>query len=190
MNLLLIYIEYFKIGLFSVGGGLATLPFVFRMADGLFTFITKQGWLDRQMAGNFIAIAQSSPGAVGVDIAAQIGFQYSGIPGAIIAPLGLITPAIIVILIIARILKKFKENKVVNSIFSSLRPAAAGLLVSAGFGIWKLCLYNSGAVHLNEIILWKEFGIFTVIFFFIYKFKGHPIIYIAAGAVTGILFGL
>ena len=188
MNLILIYAEFFKVGLFAVGGGLATLPFLFRMADGHFTFIILRDWLDQQMIGNFIAIAQSSPGAIGVNMAAQIGFHYSGIAGAIITPLGLTSPAIIIIMIIARMLQSFKENRIVNSVFSGLRPAAGGLLAAAGFSIWKLSLYNAEGLGWHEILRWKECLIFAVFFFLIYKLKGNPIIYIAAGAAAGIIF--
>jgi chromate transporter len=190
MNLLLIYAEFFKIGLFAVGGGLATLPFLFQMADGRFTFIDQSGWLNREMVGNFLAIAQSSPGAIGVNVAAQAGFRYAGIAGGLSAALGLVSPAIVIITIVARMLRTFKENKTVVSIFSGLRPAAGGLLTAAGFGAWKLSLYNGNAAQWYEILRWKECAVFAALFFLIQKFKGHPVIYIAIGATAGILLGL
>jgi chromate transporter len=183
MNFLLLYAEFFKIGLFAVGGGLATLPFLFQMAD-------KYEWLSREMVGNFLAIAQSSPGPVGINMAAQAGFQCGGIIGGFLAPLGLISPAILIITIIARMLRSFKDNKTVASVFSGLRPAAAGLLAAAGLGAWKLALYNQDAAVWYRLLRWKESLIFAVLFCIIWKYKGHPIIYIAAGAVTGIALGL
>ena len=190
MNLLLLYAEYYKIGLFAIGGGLATLPFVFRLADGYSTFINQTGWLSREAVGNFIAIAQSSPGAIGINIAAQTGFQYAGITGGIVAAFGLASPAIVTIIVIARILKAFKENRIVASVFSGLRPAAAGMLVTAGFSIWKLSLYNINSTHLYNILKWKECALFVVLIILIYKFKAHPVLYIAIGAITGIILGL
>jgi chromate transporter len=190
MNLLLIYAEFFKIGLFSVGGGLATLPFLFQMADNHFTFIGQSGWLNREMVGNFLAVAQSSPGAIGVNVAAQTGFRYAGIAGGFAAALGLVSPAIVVITFVARMVWTFQENKRLVSVFSGVRPAAGGLLTAAGFGAWKLSLYNSNAAQWYRILRWKECLLFAALFLVIQKFKGHPIIYIAAGALAGILLGL
>jgi chromate transporter len=183
VNLLLVYFVFFKIGIFAVGGGLATLPFLFQMAD-------RYDWLTREMVGNFLAIAQSSPGAVGVNMAAQTGFQYGGIAGAYLAALGLVSPAIAVICAAARMLQKFRENSIVVSVFAGLRPAAAGLLASAGFGVWKLALYNEGAASWQECIRWKEAALFAAIFLLIFRLKGHPVIYIALGAAAGVLLRL
>ncbi|MDR0475993.1 MAG: chromate transporter [Treponema sp.] len=190
MNILLIYAEFFKVGIFAVGGGLATLPFLFQMADGRFTFIRQAGWLNREMLGNFLAIAQCSPGAIGVNMAAQAGFRYSGIAGGVLAALGLISPAIIIIALIARALKSFKENKTVASVFTGLRPAATGILCAAGFGVWKLALYNSEGAVFYEIIRWRECIVLAAIFLLVYKFKSHPTLYIALGAIAGIALGL
>jgi chromate transporter len=190
VSLLFLYAEFFKIGIFAVGGGLATLPFLFQMADNRFMFIQQTGWLDREMIGNFLAIAQCSPGAVGVNMAAQTGFQYGGVPGGILAALGLISPAIIIISVVSRALKSFKENKVIVSIFSGLRPAAAGILCAAGFSVWKLALYNSEGILWHEIIRWRECIICAMLFLLICRFKWHPVIYIALGAIAGITLGL
>ena len=183
MNLLLIYFEFFKIGLFAVGGGLATLPFLLRMAD-------TYDWLTREMVGNFLAIGQSMPGAIGTNMAVQVGYQYAGIPGAVFAILGLITPAIILISLIARVIHSFKENKIVASVFSTVRPAAAGLLGAAGLVTMQLALYNENFRIWQEILRYRECFIFIMLFVMIYKLKGHPIIYIAVGAIAGLVFGL
>ena len=183
MTLLFLYLEFFKIGLFAVGGGLATLPFLFQMAD-------KYEWLTREMIGNFLAIAQSAPGPVGVNMAAQTGFQAAGAAGGLLAALGLVSPAIVIITLTARVLLSIKENKIVASVFSGLRPAAAGLLAAAGFGAMKLALVNSDAAFGIELLRVKECIIFAALFLLIYKLKGHPVIYIAVGAAVGILLRL
>jgi chromate transporter len=187
MNLLLLYAEFFKIGIFSVGGGLATLPFLYKLAD-------KYEWLTREKIADFLAIAQSAPGAIGVNMSAQVGFQGGGIPGALLAAFGLISPAIILITIIARIFKAFKENTIVTRVFSGLRPAASGLLAAAGFSAWKLSLYNSGAAFWYETIRWREGLIFIILSICVIIFRkkrfSHPVLYIAVGAATGILLGL
>ena len=192
MSLVLLYIEFFKIGVFAVGGGLATLPFLFLMANDRFTFIQQTGWIKTEQIGNFLAIAQCSPGAIGVNVCAQTGFIYGGVPGGIVAVLGLISPAIIIISVIARALQSLKENKVSAAVFSGLRPAAAGLLSAAGLGVWRLALYNpaAGESAWHEIIRWREGLVCLAIFLLIVKFKRHPVVYVALGAIAGIALGL
>jgi chromate transporter len=190
VSYLLIYAEFFKVGIFAVGGGLATLPFLFQMADGRFTFIRQAGWLNHEMIGNFLAIAQCSPGAIGINMGTQAGFRYSGIASGALAALGLISPAIIIITLVARALKSFKENKIAASVFAGLRPAATGILCTASFGVWKLALYNSEGAAFYEIIRWRECLLLTAIFLLVYKFKSHPALYIALGAIAGIVLRL
>ena len=173
-----------------MGGGLATLPFLFFMAHDRFTFIQQTGWLSTEQVGNFLAIAQCSPGAIGVNVAAQAGFQYGGIGGGILAVLGLISPAIVVIAIVTRVLLSLKENKIAISVFSGLRPAAAGLLCAAGWGVWRLAFYNPNGIAWHEIVRWRDGLIGAAIFLLVIKFRRHPIMYIALGAAAGILFGL
>jgi len=189
VNLFLLYLEFFKIGIFAVGGGLATLPFLFLMAQDRFSFIRQTGWLSAKQIGSFLAIAQCSPGAVGVNVTAQTGFQYGGVVGGFLAALGLISPAVIVIAILARALQSFKENKTAVSVFSGLRPAAAGLLCAAGWGVWRLALYNGNGSTWYECIRWREGLVCVAIYLLIVKFRIHPVIYIALGAAAGILLG-
>ena len=188
MKLLYLFATFFKIGLFSIGGGLATLPFLFEIADN-----TKAGgspWLTRGMIGDMLAVAQSLPGAIGANLSAYTGLHYAGIPGGYISALGLVAPSIIIIIIVAKMLQAFKESAVVKSVFSGFRPAATGLLSAAGFGAIALCLWNAAAPVWYNSIRCKETLIFAVLFFFIYKFKKHPIIYIIAAGAIGVLFKL
>ncbi|MDR0447507.1 MAG: chromate transporter [Treponema sp.] len=187
MNLLLLYAEFVKIGLFSFGGGLATLPFLYNMAE-------RYDWLKPEDIGNCLAIAQSSPGAIGVNTCTQIGYLAAGIPGAIIAPLGLISPAIIVIVIVARILTAFKENTVVNAVFEGLRPAALGLISSAGFAVTALSLYSMDSRNRAGIwyggFQWKEVILFAILYGLIWKLKKHPMVYVALAGIAGVILGL
>jgi chromate transporter len=183
VNLPVLFFEFCKIGLFSVGGGLATLPFLFELAD-------KAPWLTHEGIGNFLAVANSSPGAIGVNLSALVGFEAGGVPGLCTAALGLILPAIITITIIARMFQAFKENRIVVSVFSGLRPAAAALLVSAGLSAWKLILYNPGFSPWFRILKWREFIIFAGFSLIIYKFKLHPIVCVISAAVLGVALGL
>ncbi|MDR0722514.1 MAG: chromate transporter [Treponema sp.] len=183
MTLLWLFAEFFKIGVFSVGGGLATLPFLYQLAD-------TYAWISPELIGNMQAVAQSLPGAIGVNMATYTGFLCRGIPGAAVAVLALISPSIIVILIIARMLQTFKENQVVIAVFSGLRPAAGGLLCAAGFGSLKRSLYQGAAPVWYESLRWRECLLFLVLFLLIFKGKKHPIIYIAAAGVAGMVLGL
>jgi chromate transporter len=181
--LLLLLVEFFQIGLFSVGGGLATLPFLYRLAD-------KYDWLDHGTIADMIAIAESTPGAIGVNLATYTGFQCAGIPGALAATLGIVSPSIIVILIVARVLQGFKENAAVKAVFSGLRPAAVGLIAAAGLGVIALSLYDPAAPVWYEGPRWRECLLFAALFPLIYKFKKHPVLYIAAAGIAGAALGL
>jgi chromate transporter len=183
VKLLFIFVTFFKIGLFAIGGGLATVPFLFELADGSL-------WLTREAVGDMLAVAQSSPGAIGVNLAAYTGFRYAGVPGSYLAALGLISPSIIIIVIVARMLQRFKESAVVKRVFSGFRPAAAGLLSAAGFGAITLCLYNAAAPVWYELIRWRETILFIIIFALVYKFKKHPVVYIFAAGAAGAVLGL
>ena len=184
MKLLYLFATFFKIGLFSIGGGLATLPFLFELADG------SGGWLTREIIGNMLAVAQSLPGAIGANLSAYTGFRYAWIPGGYIAALGLIAPSIIIIIIVARMLQAFKESAVVKGLFTGFRPAAAGLLSAAGFGAISLSLWSTAAPVWYASLRWKETLIFAVLFFLIFRFKKHPIIYIIAAGAAGVVLKL
>jgi chromate transporter len=184
MKLLYLFAHFFKIGLFSVGGGYAILPFLFDMAD------KSDGWLTREMIGNMLAVAQSLPGAIGSNLSAYTGIHYAGIPGGFTAAFGLTAPSIIIIMIVARTLQAFKENAAVKSVFSGLRPAAAGLLAEAALGAIMLAVWNSASSVWYEFIRWKEALIFLAMFFLVFKFKMHPVIYIIAAGVLGVILKL
>ena len=123
-------------------------------------------------------------------MSSQAGYYASGIPGALLAPLGLISPSIIVITIVAKMLNAFKENKIVEAVFNGLRPAATGLITAAGFGVWKLSLYNPGFTTWYEFLRWKECILLIIMYFGIIRFKGHPIIYVIIAGAVGIIFKL
>ena len=166
------------------------MPFLFLMANDRFVFVRQTGWLSTEALGNFIAIAQCVPGAIGVNIAVQAGFQYAGIAGGVIAPLGLVSPAIIVITLLSQAMRSLKDNRIAASVFSGLRPAAAGLLSAAGFGVWKLALYDADGTAWFEIVRWRESLVVIALFLLLIRFGWHPVIYIALGAIAGIVLGL
>ena len=132
MILLRLFWEFFKTGLFSVGGGLATLPFIYNISD-------KTSWFTHQQIADMIAVAESTPGPIGINTATYVGYTTAGVIGALIATLGIIMPDIIVILIIARFLQKFRDSQAVQDVFYGLRPASTALIAAAG---WGVCMAN------------------------------------------------
>ena len=113
MTLLRLIYEFFKTGLFAVGGGLATLPFLYEMGE-------KTGWFTAQDVLNLLAVSESTPGPIGINMSTYVGFITAGIPGAVIASLSLAAPCVIVILLVIRVLDKFKGNPLVDSIFKAI----------------------------------------------------------------------
>lgn len=138
MIYLQLFFEFFKAGLFAIGGGMATLPFLYDISD-------KTGWFTYGQLADMVAISESTPGPIGVNMATYVGFTTAGIPGSVIATLGLITPSIIIILIIAGFLKAFKDNKYVQHAFYGLRPASTGLIAAAGFSVFALIMFHKDA---------------------------------------------
>jgi chromate transporter len=183
MKLLYLFIQFFKIGLFSIGGGYATLPFLYEIA-------AKEDWLSAEKIGDMLAVSQSLPGAIGANLSAYTGFLYAGIPGSLIASLGLVSPSIIIIIIIARILNIFKESKIVVSLFAGFRPVGAGLLAAAALGALAVSLYNPDAETWTAMLRWRECILFTVIFLLIKVFKKHPVVYLAIAGAAGVVMGL
>ena len=128
MTYLLLFYEFFKTGLFAVGGGLATLPFLYDMAA------RHPEWFTTSQLADMVAVSESTPGPLGVNMATYVGFITGGIPGALVSTIGLVTPSIIIILIVAAFLKRFRDSKLVNAVFYGLRPASTAMVASAGAG--------------------------------------------------------
>ena len=189
MLYLRLFYEFFKTGLFAVGGGMATLPFLSDMAD-------KTGWFTQSQLADMVAVSESTPGPIGVNMATYVGFSTAGIPGALIATLGLITPSVIVILIIARVLQIFRQNPYVDAAFYGLRPCSVGLIAAAGVLVVKLALFRPERYAASGV-LWDFFNFKAIILAavllvftrFVKATKGlHPIVFILGSAVVGVLF--
>jgi len=180
MTLLALCWEFFKTGLFSIGGGLATLPFLFDMSAKY------PHWFSVEDLTKMVAVAESTPGPIGVNMSTYVGATVCGVLGGIVATISLILPSVIVILIIARILEKFSENKLVKDVFYGLRPAVVGMLFASVLSVFESALF--GGNFFNGVD-WRYLGLFAVIVFGIFKFKKHPILFIGIGAAVGIIFG-
>lgn len=195
MIYLQLFFEFFKAGLFAIGGGLATIPFLTDIGQ-------RTGWFTSGELANMIAISESTPGPMGVNMATYVGYHmgcqtFLGVPGglvgAVIATLGLVTPSIIVILIIARFLQKFRHSKVVEAAFAGLRPASTALIVVAGLSVAFSVFFGLNHVSFSgiSVIEWKAVILAAAVFVGM-KWtplkKLHPVAFIAAAAVIGVLF--
>lgn len=187
MIFLRLFFEFFKVGLFSVGGGLATIPFLTDL--GLRT-----GWFTSGQLADMIAIAESTPGPMGVNMATYVGFTSAGVLGGVVATLGLVCPCIIIILIIARFLQRFRQSKVVDAVFYGLRAASVALITAAMLQVAQIALTTlAWEVKVPEvgIFYWPAILLAALIFVLI-KFtplkKLHPICFIGFAAVVGIIF--
>ena len=173
MILLQLFYEFFKTGLFSIGGGMATIPFLQHMGE-------ETGWFTNQDLTTMIAVSESTPGPLGVNMATYVGYETAGVPGALLATLGVITPGIIIILVIASFLSKFRNNRSVEAVFSGLRPASTALIVSSDLSPDSFPAVKWPAVALTAaafvLMQWTPLK------------KLHPIAFIAAAAVIGIIF--
>ena len=190
MILLRLFFEFFKIGLFSVGGGMATLPFLYDMAD-------KTGWFVYAQIADMLAVSESTPGPIGINMATYVGYTTAGITGALVASVGIIIPGIALVLLITAILDKFRNNIYVEGAFYGLRPASVGLITAAGVLVVKISLLNVDLFHqtnaIADLFQWKAVALAALLLVltrYIKKTKGlHPVYFIVFSAVIGILFG-
>lgn len=179
--------QFFKTGLFAVGGGLATLPFLQEMGR-------ETHWFTTADVADMVAVSESTPGPLGVNMATYVGFKTAGLEGGIVATLGLVTPSIIIILIIARILQQFKESKAVKKVFYGLRPASTAMIMAAGLGVAKIALLRTdlwkSTGSLADLFNWKLILLAAVVWICYRRWKFHPIVYIAISAAVGVIFSL
>ncbi len=168
MYLLLAY-EFFKIGLFSFGGGYATIPFLYDLS-------VKYGWYTLKELTQMAAVASITPGPVGVNVATYTGIKTIGISGALIATLFEILPSFILVLIVSKLLKKFSDNFYVKSALESLKPISCALLVSVVIGLVIPEITNKESLALLGILLLISF-----------KVKKNPLIYILLGGFAGVI---
>ena len=184
MTLLRLMFEFFKTGLFAVGGGLATLPFLYEISD-------KTGWFSHADIADMIAISESTPGAIGINMSTYAGFKTAGIPGGILATLSLAAPSLIIILIIAKFLNKFRDNPNVEGAFYGLRPASIAMITAAGLNVARVALVNIPAFQasgsLADLFLPKAIVLGILIFVGQKKLNWSPILFIALSAVVGIV---
>ena len=188
MLYLRLFFEFFKVGLFAIGGGLATIPFLTDLGS-------RTGWFTAGELANMIAISESTPGPMGVNMATYVGFHLAGVPGGVVATLGLVAPSILVILIIAGFLKKFRESRGVDAVFYGIRPASTALIAAALAEVCAIALLDLDAFSagggLGSLFHWKALALAAAVFLCLQVKplkKLHPIVFIAASAAVGVIF--
>ena len=191
--LLILAFEFFKTGLFAVGGGLATLPFLYDMFE-------RYDWLDSSIVTDMIAISESTLGPIGVNMATYLGYNAgftiggigAGIISGIVSTLFLVLPSVIIIIIVAQMLDRYKNSSVIDNAFKGLRPAVCGLIASAALSVFVSACFNTELCDITgnylSCIDIKALVLFAVLFLVNFKFKPHPIFLIVPAAVVGIMF--
>ena len=186
MIYLQLFWEFLKVGLFTVGGGLASLPFLYDISD-------KTGWFSHAQLADMIAVSESTPGPIGINMATYVGFTSAGVLGSVLATLGFIVPSIVLVSIISRFLKKFRENKFVKGAFYGLRAVSVALVCSALVSVVKISVIN--------IPLFAETGSFfdlisipgvllaVLCYAVLKKWNPHPVVVLGISAAAGIVFG-
>jgi len=191
-TLLLLFYEFFLTGLFAVGGGLATIPFLQQMGH-------RRGWYTQRQLANMIAVAQSAPGPLGTNMAAYVGYSLARLPGAAVSAFALMLPTIGVDLVIAALMDKFKRSSVMERVMLVLRPVSAGLICAAAFALLRVSLLRTDAVWSGPMAGWLQNFDWRAVALFAALLplamwgrlrKVHPLTYIAVGAAAGALLGL
>ena len=183
MIYLRLFFEFFSVGLFSIGGGLATIPFLNDLAS-------KTGWFTTTEIADMIAVSEATPGAVGVNMATYAGFSVAGVSGAILATIGLIAPSIIVILILYSLLQKYLANQMVQGVLRALRPASLALICTAALELIVNTMFDYFYLwpQVHVVLSWKKLLLAAALMALWKKYQTHPILYILLAAALGIAF--
>lgn len=182
MILLQLFLSFFKIGLFTFGGGYAMLPLIQ-------SEIERHDWMSTTDLVNFVAVSESTPGPFAINISTYVGMILGGLPGALCATLGVALPSFVIILIVARFYEKFKKSKFVTGIMTGLKPAVVGLIGAAIISVGTTVFFPAGLTLtvFSNSSFYVSLGIFLVMLFLSGK-KVHPIFIICLSAVLGIGF--
>ncbi len=182
-QLVLLFLECFKIGLVSVGGGPATLPYLMELTE-------TRNWFTMMDLTNMIAVSESTPGPLGLNMATYAGFMTAGVIGGTVSTIGIVVPSIIIICLIGAFLENFNENRFVKSAFSAIRPAVCGIIGVSACHVCRVCLFIPDAA--GKYILQPKTAILSVAAFILFQNKRfkkvHPAIWFLIAAVCGIVF--
>jgi len=185
MIYLQLFYEFFITGLFMFGGGLAAIPFLQQMGD-------RTGWFSTVELMNMIAVSEATPGPIGINLATYTGYTIAGVAGGIIATAGIVLPSVIIALIVARLLVRFKENTYVEAALYGLRPASLGLIAAAGVTVFFLVIFNTELRFTadSHLFIFQPLPLILAIVLFIttniFK-KIHPLAFLASSAIIGVI---
>ena len=185
--LLDLFVTFFKLGLFTFGGGYAMIPL-------LTDEVISHGWLAQQEIMNFIAVAESTPGPIAINMATFIGASQGGILGAMLATIGVVLPSFIIILLIASVVTGLMKFAGVKAFLSGVRPVVIGLILATGVGMFITVMLGLEHIGQKAIFNWKALVIFAIIFVTnlvykkIRKKAPSPILLILLSAVLGMIF--
>jgi len=185
MSLLSLVLIFAYVGLLTIGGGLVAIPIMQQ------EIITKRALISVPKFISMIAVSESTPGPIGINMATYIGYELYGLPGAIATSIGTTVPSIIIIIIIAKYLDRYHEKPLVKSAFEGLRPATTGMIAVAAAQIFVVALLNTDKFYtthlLKDLFYWKNIIFYLLLLFGLFKLKMHPILAIVLGAVFGLL---
>ena len=180
-----LFLEFFKTGLFAVGGGMATLPFLYDISD-------RTGWFTHAQLADMIAVSESTPGPIGVNMATYVGYLAGGIPGSLAATMGLVTPSFIAIMLVAMVLQAFRKSRYVIGAFYGLRPASAAMITAAGVTVARASFFTIVPEYSAPQIDWRCVALAALLLLLTRVVKKtkkfHPIVFIAFSAVVGVVF--
>lgn len=182
MILLQLFVSFFQVGLFTIGGGYAALPLIQQQ------IVDIHGWLSLKEFVDIVTISQLTPGPIGINAATFVGTKVAGIWGAVISTIGCVTPSIIIVLILARIYVKYRDLTLLKGVLGGLRPATVALITSAGLSIIATSFFGT---KLTEIV-WQNTDIIAIIIFIValavmrLKKKIDPILIIFGAGVFGL----
>lgn len=184
MSLFQLFFVFMYIGFFAVGGGLVAASFMQNV------LVNQYGLISAEKFYSMLAISESTPGPIGINIATYIGTELYGIPGGIIATIGEVLPSIVTIVLISKFFSKFQEKPLVKSVFKTLRPVTSGLVLCVLVQVFTLAILNLNPQ--NSVVLQvfnlPALAIFVVSLFVLFKTKVHPVVVVAFGAVFGVVF--
>ncbi len=172
MIYLLLFFEYFKTGLFAFGGGYATLPFLYHISD-------VYGWYSAKQLSDMLAVSSITPGPVGVNVATFSGYVTSGLLGAFVATSAVVLPSLILVVIVAKLLAKFRANKYFQAAIHALKPAGCGLLAGVAINLFRENVINPGT-----------FILFIMLLIMSIRVKKDPLIYLGVSALAGLILGV
>lgn len=178
MIYLQLFVVFFRVGLFSIGGGLAAMPL-------LQVELSRVGWVGHQEFIDMLAVSQATPGSIGINMATYAGYKTASVGGAVVATAGMVAPSLIIILLIARFLKHYQHMSGVRHALGVLRAVSAGMIAAVTWFILAEALGGSGSAGLPLPVDVKAIGMFMVFLAAYWKTNGNPVLFILAGGLAG-----